>query len=342
MVQTPLHFACRDGDINLVKDIVDGKGGHAAVELDAVALCGRTPLHIAAKWGRLECARFLVERGANVTLKDDRGRTALDVANEEMTRKYLERVSVKMADQMLDEAARRRAQLRAYTAERDSGDLTEIEFEHQSHRLELDHEWEDTRHARSIRLHEVREEAEQVGMQQLLEFMQTRPAELQEAAYEKSMSDLKKKQAREKKERIEKERLEKIRIAEEQKEKEKKREEKRAKKDLLLERTCYKCLQTFTKETNRDGQCTHFGKWSPWGLDKNGKKCEWEFFWTCCKSTTYEGPCNGLSICARSDPHEESEADIMRRQAKMLKKMSIEQAKRSEASKSSKKPSKSS
>jgi hypothetical protein len=33
------------------------------------------------------------------------------------------------------------------------------------------------------------------------------------------------------------------------------------------------------------------------------------------------------SICARSDEHEESEADIMKRQAKLLKKLSLEQAK---------------
>ena len=72
------------------------------------------------------------------------------------------------------------------------------------------------------------------------------------------------------------------------------REEKRIKKDLQMDRTCQKCGMTFTKETNRSGQCVHFGKWSPWGLDKSGKKCEWEFFWTCCKSQTYEGPLNGV------------------------------------------------
>lgn len=106
------------------------------------------------------------------------------------------------------------------------------------------------------------------------------------------------------------------------------REERRIKKELQAERICQKCGTTYTKESNRDGQCSHVGKWSPWGLDKQGKKCEWEFFWTCCQSQAYDGPLNGMSICARSDAHEESEADIMKRQAKMLKKISIEQAKK--------------
>ena len=63
-------------------------------------------------------------------------------------------------------------------------------------RLELDNEWEDTKKMREIRRLEVLEVGEQESMQKMIDFMETRPAELLEAAYEKSVSDLKKKQAR--------------------------------------------------------------------------------------------------------------------------------------------------
>ena len=38
------------------------------VSIDAVSTGGQTPLHIAAKWGRLAVINTLVESGANVTV----------------------------------------------------------------------------------------------------------------------------------------------------------------------------------------------------------------------------------------------------------------------------------
>jgi hypothetical protein len=49
---------------------------------------------------------------------------------------------------------------------------------------------------REIRRLEVMEVGEQESMQKMIDFMETKPAEMLEAAYEKSVSDLKKKQAR--------------------------------------------------------------------------------------------------------------------------------------------------
>ena len=86
-------------------------------------------------------------------------------------------------------------------------------------------------------------------------------------------------------------------------------------------------MQEYTNATNRGGQCVHKGKWANWGTDAHGKKVEWLFYWTCCKSEQHEGPAGGHSICARSDPHEESSADIARRMARERKKMAERAAK---------------
>ncbi len=48
---------------------------------------GRTLLHYAAYYGRAECARVLIERGADVTARDDEGKTPLDIARADPRRK---------------------------------------------------------------------------------------------------------------------------------------------------------------------------------------------------------------------------------------------------------------
>ena len=44
---------------------------------------GLTPLHIAAIWGRREALNLLLEHGADATIPDGDGKTALDWAREE-------------------------------------------------------------------------------------------------------------------------------------------------------------------------------------------------------------------------------------------------------------------
>ena len=44
---------------------------------------GFTPLHIAAIWGRREALNLLLEHGADATIPDADGKTALDWAREE-------------------------------------------------------------------------------------------------------------------------------------------------------------------------------------------------------------------------------------------------------------------
>ena len=44
---------------------------------------GFTPLHVASMWGRDECARQLMERGADPDISDDDEMTPLDYAKSE-------------------------------------------------------------------------------------------------------------------------------------------------------------------------------------------------------------------------------------------------------------------
>jgi ankyrin repeat protein len=54
----------------------------AGALIDAAYIDGLTPLMWAAGQGHIESVRLLVNKGANKGLKDDRGLTALDMAQE--------------------------------------------------------------------------------------------------------------------------------------------------------------------------------------------------------------------------------------------------------------------
>ncbi|XP_015835535.1 ankyrin repeat domain-containing protein 39 isoform X1 [Tribolium castaneum] len=70
---TPLHYAARNGHLDICKLLV-AKGAC----LDAVTCQGKaTPLHRAATVGKFEIVKFLVENKANCRLKDADGKTAL-------------------------------------------------------------------------------------------------------------------------------------------------------------------------------------------------------------------------------------------------------------------------
>mmetsp|Transcript_9229 Transcript_9229/g.21133 ORF Transcript_9229/g.21133 Transcript_9229/m.21133 type:complete len:206 (-) Transcript_9229:267-884(-) len=81
MSWTSLHFAARNGDLVVTKEIV--AAGH--VDLHARELTGKTALFFASKWGHADVAQFLMEAKADAGAIDHRGRTPLDYAGNAAT-----------------------------------------------------------------------------------------------------------------------------------------------------------------------------------------------------------------------------------------------------------------
>src|SRR4051812_12303106 len=70
-----LREAARTGDARVVEELLRRKGGPALIDLQDGD--GRTALIEAARYGRGEVARLLLEQHADPNLKDSDGRTAL-------------------------------------------------------------------------------------------------------------------------------------------------------------------------------------------------------------------------------------------------------------------------
>ncbi len=71
----PLHGAARDGRVEIVRMLID-----AGANVNVQTNYGKTPLHWAAWNGRVEVVRMLIGAGADVNLKDNDGWTPLHVA----------------------------------------------------------------------------------------------------------------------------------------------------------------------------------------------------------------------------------------------------------------------
>eukprot|EP00434_Breviolum_minutum_P026854 symbB.v1.2.023735.t1/scaffold2195.1/size86141/7 len=88
--QSALHFAARAGAPGAIVDEVlkvtskdgkgKGKGGQSSLKVDAKDMWGRTPLHWAVVNGHRSMVVKLLDAGADRTLSDDQGETALAVA----------------------------------------------------------------------------------------------------------------------------------------------------------------------------------------------------------------------------------------------------------------------
>ena len=70
---SPLHDACRNGDTERVKQLLDGDGGAHVDEKDVY---GDTALMWASRHDHTEVVKLLLDKGALLDEKDKYGRTA--------------------------------------------------------------------------------------------------------------------------------------------------------------------------------------------------------------------------------------------------------------------------
>jgi len=72
---TPLHAAARNGRGEAARLLID-----AHADVNALSISGLTPLHDAAEYGRTELVQILVKAGANINAKSKASRTPLHKA----------------------------------------------------------------------------------------------------------------------------------------------------------------------------------------------------------------------------------------------------------------------
>jgi ankyrin repeat protein len=74
---TPLHYAATSGQLTIMKVLLDNYAF-----IDAQSPNGTTPLMMAAMYGSSEAVKLLLAEGADTTMKNQLGMTAVDFANK--------------------------------------------------------------------------------------------------------------------------------------------------------------------------------------------------------------------------------------------------------------------
>ena len=77
-LDTPLHFAVRNGDMEIVKMLLD-----SGADIDAINLSDVTALHIAVESKKVEIVELLLNQGAGVNARNCNSSTPLLLAAEE-------------------------------------------------------------------------------------------------------------------------------------------------------------------------------------------------------------------------------------------------------------------
>lgn len=94
---TPLHFAAREGHLEVVQLLIE-RGAHIDAQTTAG---GATPLHRAAFMGRTDVVKALLNGGADPTIRDADGQTALHKANAQ-SRASVASVLLQACPELLD------------------------------------------------------------------------------------------------------------------------------------------------------------------------------------------------------------------------------------------------
>jgi len=81
---TALHWSCDRGNIEIVKVLLKSKANINEQDNEL-----QTPLHYATVCEHVDVVKHLLSEGVDVTLKDDMGTTALDVAPSEEIKNLL-------------------------------------------------------------------------------------------------------------------------------------------------------------------------------------------------------------------------------------------------------------
>ena len=70
---TVLHLAAGQGDEGVLTTLLRCSGPHAIQVVNIQDRAGRTPLHLAALGGHIQCVKILLEAGANANVTDNKG-----------------------------------------------------------------------------------------------------------------------------------------------------------------------------------------------------------------------------------------------------------------------------
>lgn len=82
---TAMHTACRHGNPRVVITLIEVGGAN----VNQRGFAGATPLHVSAVHGHASVTTVLLDKGADASLTDDRGRTPSDVAKSRLLRSSL-------------------------------------------------------------------------------------------------------------------------------------------------------------------------------------------------------------------------------------------------------------
>ncbi len=105
---TPLHKAANNGDLDKVKECVEGTGAEDKIDVNEAGAAERRAIHRAAGANHMAVVEYLHSKGADLNIKDKSGRTPLHwccIGGHKDVAEYLVKngagVNDKAADQML-------------------------------------------------------------------------------------------------------------------------------------------------------------------------------------------------------------------------------------------------